>query len=253
MTDLADYPLAVLVFSLVVLWLATLGGDFLRRRRSPLEDGERYDLGIIQAATMTLLALIIGFTFAMAISRYDQRKNCEAVEANAIGTEYTRIGFLGDADAVRIRQLLRDYLDQRVLFYESRDEHELSRINADTNRLQSDLWSSLEAAARTRPTPLVALTANGMNDVLDSQGYTEAIWQNRVPRAAQLLLMITAAGCSLMIGYGTHRANRILFLIFPLAVSIAFFLIADIDSPRRGMVHVVPENLISVSQSLQAK
>ena len=86
----------------------------------------------MQGAALTLLSLLIGFTFSMAISRYDQRKTYEEAEANAIGTEYVRLGVLPEADAARVRALLKDYLDQRVLFYTNRDANQLQQVNART-------------------------------------------------------------------------------------------------------------------------
>ena len=90
---------------MLVLWLAAQYGASLRRRR-PLKDEEREDFGVVQAATLTLLGLIIGFSFSMAIGRYDQRKNYEEAEANAIGTEYVRAGLLPAADAAKVRAQL---------------------------------------------------------------------------------------------------------------------------------------------------
>jgi hypothetical protein len=84
------YPFLVLVLSFVVLWLSARIGVSFRKRRRNLEEDEREDFGIIVAAVLTLLGLIIGFSFSMAVSRYDQRKNYEEAEANAIGTEYVR-------------------------------------------------------------------------------------------------------------------------------------------------------------------
>lgn len=61
--------------------------------------------------------------------------------------------------------------------------------------------------------------------------------------------------CNLMVGYSARRANAeaVLLLILPLVVSISFFLIADIDSPRTGIIRVHPQNLLSLSQSLPAE
>jgi len=87
MIKLSDYPLLVFVISFVLLSLSGwIGANFLRKLRR-WEEGKRKDFGIILGATLTLLGLIIGFSFSMAISRYDQRKNYEEAEANAIGTE----------------------------------------------------------------------------------------------------------------------------------------------------------------------
>ncbi len=255
MNDIVNFPvnspIFVLGFCFVVLWLSTLVGDFLRTRLRPMEEAERHDFGIIQAATFTLLALIIAFTFSMAVSRYDERKKCEAEEANAVGTEYVRASLLPARDAATVRELLKKYVDQRVMFYEARDERQLERIDADTAQLQKELWSAVQAAASAQQTLVVVLAVSGMNDVLNSQGYTQAAWWNRIPRSARLLVLLIAIGCNVLIGYGARRTNRLLFLVFPLALSISFFLIADIDTPRGGIIYVVPRNLLSLSQSLQ--
>jgi hypothetical protein len=117
MNNLTDNPLIVFALALFALWLsARIGSSFLKRRLN-LEEGVREDFSIILAATLTLLVLIIGFSFLMGINRYDQRKNYEEAEANAIGTEYVRADLLPAADAARVRALLRNYLDDRILFY----------------------------------------------------------------------------------------------------------------------------------------
>ena len=140
-----DFPLLVFVLSLVVLWLSAQIGVFWRNRSRPLEEVERTDLATVLTATLTLLGLIIAFSFSMAVSRYDQRKNYEAEEANAIGTEHVRAALLPAANTERVRELLRQYLRQRVLFYESHDERQLEEIDKDTAALEVELWSTVQA------------------------------------------------------------------------------------------------------------
>ncbi len=94
-----QYPLLVFVLSFIALWLSAWIGWWFRRRQGTLDEELREDFGFILAATLTLLGLIIGFSFSMATSRYDQRKNYEEAEANAIGTEYVRADLLPAADA----------------------------------------------------------------------------------------------------------------------------------------------------------
>jgi hypothetical protein len=153
MDDLMNYPRLVFVFSFLTLWLSTLIGAYFLRRRRQLEQDAREDFGTILATTLTLAALIIGFTFSMAISRYEQRKNYEAAEANAIGTEYLRADLLPAADAAK-RSLLRLYLDQRVAFYTANDEKQIWQINARTAQLQTELWAAVRGVAATQPTAL---------------------------------------------------------------------------------------------------
>jgi hypothetical protein len=91
-----------------------------------------------------------------------------------------------------------------------------------------------------------------MNDVLNSQGYTQAAWWNRIPVAAWAFLILTAIGCNLLVGYGSRSNQAISGLLFvmPVLVGISFLLIADIDSPRGGLIHVSPQNLAALWQSL---
>src|SRR5204862_4808894 len=101
--------------------------------------------------TLTLLGLIIGFTFSMAVGRYDQRKNYEAEEANAIGTEYVRADLLPAPEAATVRKLLADYVAQRIDDYQSRDINLLRKINAQTVQLQSRMWSAVTAPSIAQP------------------------------------------------------------------------------------------------------
>ena len=249
MTEIVKYPSLLFVVSFGALGLAVLLGDFFRKRR-PMEDGGKEDYGLVESSTLTLLGLLIGFTFSMALSRFDQRKNYEEEEANAIGTEYVRADLLLAPDAARVRELLKQYLSQRILFYTARNARQLRQIDASTAQLQSEMWSIVQARGTIQTHSVAALAVSGMNDVLNSQGYTQAAWWNTIPVAAWTLLMVIAVGSSFLIGYGAHRTSIFVFMILPLVVSISFFLIADIDSPRRGMIRVSPINLLSLAQSL---
>ncbi len=254
MRTLTDYPLLVFALSFAVLWLSAWLGVFLLRKQLELHESVRDDFGLVLAATLTLLGLIIGFSFSMATSRYDQRKNYEEAEANAIGTEYLRADLLPAVDAAKMRALLRNYLDQRVLFYVARDEQQVRQIDARTAQLQAELWSAVLAPAAAKPTPVMALAVSGMNDVLNSQGYTQAAWWNRIPIAAWVLMAAIAVCCNVLVGYRAHDFKReaVLLLVLPLVVSISFFLIADIESPRGGLIRVNPQNLTNLAESLRA-
>ncbi len=236
MENLTHYPLLVFAAAFVALWFASAAGSWLRRRCPSAGDKRNEDLGVILAATLTLLALIIGFSFSMATNRYDQRKNFEEAEANAIGTEILRADLLPPTDAANVRRLLGDYLDQRILFYINRDDSLRTRIDERTSQLQADL--SAQALA-------------GMNDVINSQGYTQAAFWNRIPTAAWFLMAAIALCCNVLFGYRSRNGDvGKLAFVLPLVVSIALLLIADIDTPRHGLIHVSPQNLESLAKSL---
>jgi hypothetical protein len=247
-----DYPFLILLASLPTFWTSAWIGLSLRARRQNQTEDSHGDFAFVLGAALTLLGLIIGFTFSMAVSRYDQRKNLEEEEANAIGTEYVRADLLPAADAEKVRVLLKNYLDQRVLYYKARDKQKLSRVRAEIALLQTEMWSAVATPAVLEPTPVKALAVAGMNDVLNSEGYTQAAWWNRLPIAAWTLLITISIFCNLLIGYVAHRKSAFLFLILPITLSISLFLIADIDSPRGGVIRVRPQNLERLAESLHS-
>jgi hypothetical protein len=255
MSYVLRFSFLVLALSFLALWLSVAIGVFVRKRRRRVEENERADFGTIMTAILTLLGLIIGFSFSMAIYRYDQRKVLEEAEANAIGTEYVRADFLPAPSATKVRALLREYLDQRLLYYTTRNEQQLAQIESATAQLEAELWSAVQIQTAAQPTAPLTITAMGMNDVLNSRGYTQAAWLNRIPNAAWCLMAAIAVCANLLIGYGGHRggARTTLLLVLPLVIAISFTLIADIDSPRGGVVRVNAENLVSLSQSLRVR
>src|SRR5689334_24062537 len=152
MNKVVDFPLLVFALSFAVMWLSTRIGAVRLRQRLNLDESAREDFGVILGSTLTLLGLIIGFSFSMAVNRYDQRKAYEEAEANAIGTEYVRADLLPVADAARVRALLRNYLNDRILFYKTRNEQQLRQINANTAQLQGELWAAVKTPSAAQPT-----------------------------------------------------------------------------------------------------
>ena len=183
---------------------------------------------------MALLALIIGFTFAMAISRYDERDDLEGAEATALSAEYERADLLPADAAARVRDLLGRYVQQRILFYEVDDPEQLEQIQYATERLKTELWSAVTGPAASTPTPITALAVTGMNDVLNSEIHTEEAWRFHIPAAAWFLMLLIAIAGNLLLGLSEKRRSAATLVILPVIVSIPFFLIADIDRSARG-------------------
>ncbi len=238
--------LATFVVLCLVAWLGATRFDRLRAQAAELSN----EFGVIQGATLTLLGLIVGFTFSMALDRYEQRKGYEAAEANAIATELMRAELLADAEAAQVRQLLLAYLDARIAFFESRSPGEIRQINTSTDKLAAELWAAVRNPARTRPSSVTTEVATGMNDVLNARGDTQAAWSNRIPGTAWMLMGSIAVCAVLLVGIGLQRGHGFsrLLAVLPLVIAIAFFLIADIESPRVGIIRVVPENLLDLAR-----
>ncbi|REE18342.1 hypothetical protein B0G71_1347 [Paraburkholderia sp. BL27I4N3] len=252
MQQLIRHPIILFVVVFALMSAAGWIGNVVLRPRMPIADDSRDDFKLVQSATLTLLALVIGFSLSMAVGRYDQRKNYEEEEANAIGTEFLRADLLPTAQATAVRSLLSHYLALRLEYYQTRDLQRVERIDAATAELQGRLWIAARDGATAQASPITALAVAGMNDVINAQGYTQAAWWNRIPVAAWILMITIGVFSNVLVGYGaenTKGKSRLLF-IMPITVSLSFMLIADIDSPRNGVIRVVPQNLISLAQSL---
>jgi hypothetical protein len=257
MSRLVDWPVLMALLILPTLWLCSwLGARFLGHLAPRNQDG-REEFSVLLGASLTLLGLLIGFTFSMAISRYDLRKNYEELEANAIGTAYARADLLPDADVSTVKELLREYTLLRVRNYSlgsfTLDYHEqLAALQRETERKQSQLWAAVVAPARAAPSATLAIAVASMNDVLNSQGYAQAASWNRIPIGAWALLCTIGLVATAMVGFrfrGQSR-RRTLALVIPTLISISLFLIADIDCPRGGVIRVAPQNLLALYAGL---
>ncbi|MGD0446197.1 MAG: hypothetical protein ABSA39_19865 [Edaphobacter sp.] len=247
-----NYPLLIFVITFLLLWaVGWIGARKSQRRHALTDEAGRSDFSTVQAATLTLLGLIIGFSFSMATGRYDLRKNYEEAEANAIGTEYVRADLLPATAAAKVKGLLRQYTDLRLQWYSANNWSDVTQINTATAEVQDQLWAAVSGPANAQPTPVTALAVAGMNDVLNSQGYTQAAWWNRIPVGAWCLMFAIALFCSWLVGYGIRRPEPRLLMILPLVVAVSFFLIADIDSPRGGVIRVRAQNLESLRAGLK--
>jgi hypothetical protein len=247
-----NHPRILCLACVFAMWAMARGGAWLRLRFHVAEKDGADNLGLVVPATLTLLGLIIGFTFSMATSRYDQRKLFEEQEANAIGTEYVRADLLPAAEAAALRPLLVSYLDHRIAFYQTDYGSRLHRVDQATAQMQTVLWKAVQPQAAAAPNPVTALVVAGMNDVLNSQGYTQFAWWNRIPTSAWGLMIVIALFANGLVGYATRRSRdgNLLLFVLPVIVSVSFFLIADIDSPRGGIIRVAPVDLIALSQQL---
>ena len=246
-----NHPRILLVICAFVLWAAAWFGVWLRSRLRHKDDPTQEDLTIVVSATLTLLGLIVSFTFSMAATRYDQRKLYEEQEANAIGTEYIRADRLPPAQKLHTKQLLKDYLQHRIDFYQATYGN-LGSVDSGSVALQAQLWDSVQPDAAASPNPVTALVVSGMNDVINSQGYTQFAWSNRIPTAAWLLMLLIATAANIMLGYSAkpERRGKLFLLVMPTLVSIAFLMVAEIDSPRGGIIQIHPENLKALASTL---
>jgi hypothetical protein len=253
MGKLADYEYLTFAVTLVVLWMAVETGAWIARRASPDRKFERGYLGQVSGASITILALIIGFSFSAALDRYNQRKNYEQEEASAISSEYSLAGLLPQADAAQLRALLIRYIELRIAFFETDDRMERASIRAERLKLESELWPIVERNAGANPTPIMAQVVEGLNMVTSRSGYSQAASLDRIPDGTWTLMAMLAVICCTLMGYDAPgRQPLALRIVLPLIVAMAFFMISSLDAQRRGVIRVQPENLLRLQADLKA-
>jgi hypothetical protein len=248
--NLLDYPGLILVVSFAALWFADWLGTRLRARRKSISEEERPDFDVVLGAALTLLGLVIGFSFSMAINRFDLRSDYEEAEANAIETAYLRAELLPQEDSARIRELLRQYTDLRIQFYVN-GHRESEKIAGETEQVHHGLWAAVSKPAQAQPTAVAALAVASVNDAIKSEGATREVWEDRIPTAAWGLMFGIALGCNVLYGYGSRRADWKLSIVLPLVVAVSLAFIADMNSPRGGFIHIQPNNLERLQRTLK--
>ena len=208
---------------------------------------------VLPTSILGLLALLLGFTFSMAISRFDLRQSLVMKEANALGTVYLRTQTLPEPTASRIRADLKTYTQHRVQFYPSFRESPVAYQNK-SQILQNKIWQdSMEIAQKDRG-PLIALYLSSLNDLIDTDGERVFANQNHVPELVYFVIMfITILGLgSLSYISGYRGQKKIAFYFLSFLFPIVIVLIMDLDRPGRGLIRVSETSLVNFLHSLES-
>lgn len=230
---------------LVAMVLAIEVGTRLGHRRAPKSDSAaRTQTGAIQASILGMLALLLGFTFSMALGRNDARAAAIVDEANAIGTAQLRADLLAQPYADQARELLAAYTDARIRAGELtlKQATKRSRLLDEAGQIGAQIWALAVAAAQADPNPVRSgLFVQAVNEMLDSFAARDAALDRHVPEPALFLLLITFVIAAGLLGYtsGLDR-NRPTFAAYAMVALIVLLvmLTLDLDRPRRGLVQV---------------
>lgn len=250
-------PLWLITLLLFVsLLLARELGAWLRTRRRRTAgnvDGSSGDGDGVAFSTTTvlgLLALLIGFTFSLALGRYDERRTLVLKEANALGTTWLRADLLDPQDANRVRDILRRYIDARVDFANAKSARTEVDQFARTVSIQNELWAAAVAAVQPfRDTPRASLLISTTNESIDLSAERFAARQDHIPhRILRMLFVFSLLSAGLL---GFERAQKrstttLLLLLFSLAVG----LVLDLDLPSTGAVNVPQDPMLDLQRSV---
>jgi hypothetical protein len=228
---------------------AVLAGIALRKKR---EKEPEAPLGTLVGAMLGLLAFILAFTFGMAGSRFDARKQLVLEEANVIGTTYLRAGLLPEKQGLEVRRLLREYAEIRL----TAKPGDMKEVLEKSEQIHDRLWSQAKSVVQEKmDSELRALFVSSLNELIDLHQSRQTVGlEFRLPAWVWLSVQLLAALSMLALGYQTGMAGSRRLLgtpVLALAFSLVIVMIADTDRPEEGLIRVTQQPIADVLKMMQ--
>ena len=257
---LYDIPTWMITLVLLTGMLAIMAaGYLLGHKRRPRENEEtKSQTTAVQGSMLGLLALLLGFTFSLALTRHDTRSNAVVAEANAIGTAWLRTDLLPPALREDARTDLRRYVELRVASGAVTADHHRQRkeLVEQANAVFMDLWRVAAQHAETSRSPAAAAYVTSLNDMIDALGERDAAIERHVPEVVLMMLFVTFLLSGAMLGFtsglsGAAPAAPVYLML--ILIVLLVFMIVDLDRPRRGLIEVDQSSMTSLVESMREK
>jgi hypothetical protein len=255
MIELYEYPLwQIFLVGLGVICASVEVGCWLAKNAGQQSSG---NVSTLEGAVLGLLALMIGFTFSMALSRFEARRDAVLNEANAIGTTALRARLLPDPHRTETIKLLREYVKLRLdITQRPVSRVDLAQAIERSNAIQEALWQLAKAAiAKDNGMVPTGLFIQTLNEMIDSQAKRLAALRNRVPNIVILALFGVAAVGGGFAGYAAgfeKRHFRLPVYVTSLVVAAVIMLILDLDRPGSGFIDVSQQPMIDTAAGISA-
>jgi hypothetical protein len=250
-------PLWFVWLILVVLFFAAL--ELGRRcRRSQTRDGRSSDAknsGLVLPASLGLLSLLISFTFSLALSRYDTRRDLTVKESIAIRTLVDKSGLLPIPLAIEMRKRALTYVDLRLtLFRAGTSIRQVNDARAGSWKLQAAMWG---VAAQMLSQPEYSLQARALIDAISAVSSAsverESAGEEHLPPYVLYLLVLFSTLGAAMVGYALGPATSNFAVpeaIYVVMIATTILLIWDLDRPHGGGVQVSQAPMITLRTDL---
>lgn len=211
-------------------------------------------MATVEGALLGLLALLLGFAFAMAMSRFDTRKEVVLEEVNDLQTTFLRAQLLSKDRRVKCSRLLREYLESRITFYKAGTDHAKTQDALEwTNRLQAQLWHEAVMAVREDSDEVrTGYFIDSLNHLIDDHSKRVTAMENHVPEVILVLLVLVATMTIAVTGYSSGLRNKRLkalrgILVF--LITSTLLVILDLDRPRRGFIQASERGLLELRKN----
>ena len=254
--DWNEFVVAALIF-LILIGAGEVGYLLARHRRAGRKNETAAEvhehLNEVQTAVFAVLGLLLAFTFAMAVSRFDARKQALEDETNAIGTAYLRTQLLPPGQQAAAAAVFRTYVDARLnsarpFWYQD------VRLKHETDELQEKLWTQGVAAANQDPHAVTTdLYIQSLNEMFDAQSARDAARLNELPTSTIYLLLAISILSVGTLGYRAGLGGRrslVGAVLLALVITLIIGIIIDLDQPYLGLITISQQSLIELRQSM---
>jgi hypothetical protein len=200
-------------------------------------------LGAVEGGVFGLMGLLIAFTFGSAAVRFETRRSLAVEEVNDIGTAYLRLDLLQPAAQAKLRDAFRRYVDSRIAVYEGLPDLDVARVPlARMAELQNEIWrESVTACGEVASSAPAMLLLPALNTMFDITTTRTVAFQSHQPTIIFVMLALAMLACSLLAGFemgiGSGR-NWLHVVCFAAVLTIAFFVILDLEYPRVGLLRL---------------
>jgi hypothetical protein len=254
LTTLSSLELALVVVA--ILFGATGLGIWIGRLLSRRHSGLKEPLGIIQAALVGLVALLLAFGLTMAVGRYQTRRDAVVLEANAIGTTYLRAQTLAEPMRTESLELLKRYGDARIALSESvPDSAPFRAASNESVEIQNSLWALAGDALNQAPEASAPrLYVETLNEMIDAHTTRLAALDNRIPPPVLWLQILAGALALGVLGMflAAHERGVLMALLAAGLVAVMLLVIFDLDRPHRGLITIPDGPIVAVRESMNA-
>jgi hypothetical protein len=191
--------------------------------------------GYIVSAVLGLMALLLGFTFALAVDRYDSRRHRVLESANAVGTTYLRAQLLEEPHRSRISDILMRYTDNAIVLAQARPGHTAALLAKD-DEILTELWAATAAGFDSvRNIDFSSTFVDGVNNLIDLDAARRAARVAHVPAEVFLVLFVYFVVTAGVLGFVlTGFRGRVSAIFLLLLMVLSLMLVLDIDRPTLG-------------------
>ncbi|HEU4785351.1 MAG TPA: hypothetical protein VFS83_18575 [Ktedonobacterales bacterium] len=254
--ELNEFVLAALIF-LLLIGAGEIGYLLARRLRAGRKNGAAAEthehLNEIQTAIFAVLGLLLAFIFAMAVSRFDARKQALVDETDAIGTAYLRVQLLPPGQQAAAAAVFRTYVDARLSSARPYWYQDV-RLKNETNELQQQLWTQGTDAANQDPHAVTtSLYIQSLNDMFDAQSARDAARLNELPTSAIYLVLAISILSMGTLGYRAGLGGRrslVGAVLLALVITLVVGIIIELDQPYQGFITISQQSMIELRQSM---